>query len=111
MKAGIKKQVVLNLPLLVFVYVGNKISWLYRMIDTVDISKKVYGCLIYFSKAFKDPFPSFHATDIAIGMLCAAAVKLVLYWKSKNTKKYPRANPSTPPVIASKCLSAGNLNT
>ena len=53
MKAGIKKQVVLNLPLLVFVYVGNKISWLYRMIDTVDISKKVYGCLIYFSKAFK----------------------------------------------------------
>lgn len=46
MKAGIKKQVVLNLPLLVFVYVGNKISWLYRMIDTVDISKKVYGWFI-----------------------------------------------------------------
>ena len=88
MKAGIKKQVVLNLPLLVFVYVGNKISWLYRMIDTVDISKKVYGCLIYFSRAFRDPFPSFHATDIAMGILCAVAVKLVLYWKSKNTKKY-----------------------
>lgn len=88
MKKDVKKLLILNIPFLFIWYFADKISWLYRMVDAGNPGMKIYGCMMYFSKAFQNPLPSFYPIDILVGIAGAAILKLMLYMKSKNAKKF-----------------------
>ena len=88
MKIDVKKLLILNLPYVGIWYLVDKVAWLYRMVDATDIGSKLYGVMMYFSHAFSSPLPSFHPVDLLVGLCGAAALRLAVYIKSKNRKKY-----------------------
>ncbi len=49
---------------------------------------KLYNAFLNFSMAFENPLPSFHPTDVVVGIVGAVAVRLIIYFKGKNAKKY-----------------------
>ena len=88
MKKDLKKLLILNLPFLFIWYFADKISWLYRMVDAKNAVMKIYGCMMYFKSAFKNPLPSIHPVDMLVGVAVVVILKLALYMKSKNAKKF-----------------------
>ena len=88
MKKDLKKLLILNLPFLFIWYFADKISWLYRMVDAKNAGMKIYGCMMYFKSAFKNPLPSIHPVDMLVGVAVVVILKLALYMKSKNVKKF-----------------------
>lgn len=88
MKKDLKKLLILNLPFLFIWYFADKISWLYRMVDAKNAGMKIYGCMMYFKSAFKNPLPSIHPVDMLVGIAVVVILKLALYMKSKNAKKF-----------------------
>lgn len=49
---------------------------------------KLYNAFLNFGTAFENPLPSFHPADVVIGIVGAVAVRLIIYFKGKNAKKY-----------------------
>lgn len=87
-RADRKKLFLLNFPYLVFAYIFNKIVWLYRICDGASAWDKFMETLNYFERAFENPLPSLHYMDLFYGMAGGVAVKLIVYYRAKNAKKY-----------------------
>ena len=88
MKPELKKLLVLNLPYLLFVYLFAKCGQAYRLAAGVDASAKLLHLTNGISAAFANPLPSLHPFDLCVGVVGAVAVRLIVYSKGKNTKKY-----------------------
>lgn len=88
MKPDVKKLLILNLPYLIFVYLFGKVGQAYRLAAGADLSGKLLHLADGFSAAFANPLPSLHLFDLCIGIAGAVIVRLVVYGKSKNVKKY-----------------------
>ena len=88
MKPELKKLLVLNLPYLLFVYLFAKCGQAYRLAAGVDASAKLLHLTDGISAAFASPLPSLHPFDLCVGLAGAVAVRLIVYSKGKNTKKY-----------------------
>ena len=88
MKPDVKKLLILNLPYLIFAYPFGKIGQAYRLTAGADLSGKLLHLADGFSAAFANPLPSLHLFDLCIGIAGAVIVRLVVYGKSKNVKKY-----------------------
>ena len=88
MKPELKKLLVLNLPYLLFVYLFAKCGQAYRLAAGVDASAKLLHLTSGISAAFASPLPSLHPFDLCVGVVGAVAVRLIVYSKGKNAKKY-----------------------
>lgn len=88
MKPNIKKQLFLNAPYLLFIWLFSKVGAAFRLAPGADLSGKLLNIMQGFSAAFESPFPSFHPQDILIGITGAVLIRLIVYVKSKNAKKY-----------------------
>lgn len=88
MKPEVKKLIIANLPYLLFVYLFGKLGQAYRLASGADISEKLLHFLDGFSAAFESAAPSFHGFDLLIGVTGAALLRLMVYLKGKNAKKY-----------------------
>ena len=88
MKPEWKKLLVLNLPYLLFVYLFAKCGQAYRLAAGVDASAKLLHLTNGISVAFANPLPSLHPFDLCVGVAGAVAVRLIVYSKGKNAKKY-----------------------
>ena len=88
MKPELKKLLVLNLPYLLFVYLFAKCGQAYRLAACVDASAKLLHLTSGISAAFASPLPSLHLFDLCVGVVGAVAVRLIVYSKGKNAKKY-----------------------
>ena len=88
MKPELKKLLVLNLPYLLFVYLFAKCGQAYRLAAGVDASAKLLHLTDGISAAFANPLPSLHPFDLCVGLAGAVAVRLIVYSKGKNAKKY-----------------------
>ena len=88
MKPEVKKLLILNLPYLLFVYLFDKVGAAIRLSPGADASGKLLHLGEGFSAAFSSIAPSFHPADLLIGMAGAVIVRLVVYFKGKNAKKY-----------------------
>ena len=88
MKPEIKKQIILHLPYLAFIYLFGKVGQAFRLAQGADISAKLLHIGQGFSAAFASAAPSFHPTDLLIGLAAAVIIRLVVYSKQKNAKKY-----------------------
>ena len=88
MKPEIKKLLILNLPYLLFVWLFDKVGAAVRLSPGVDASAKLLHLGDGFTAAFSSAAPSFHPTDLLIGIAGAVIVRLIIYVKGKNAKKY-----------------------
>ena len=85
---NIKKIILPNLPYLLFVLLGTKCGQAARIAPGMDFSQKALHILDGFRLAFKSLLPSFHPADLLVGLLIAAALRLAVYVKGKNAKKF-----------------------
>ena len=88
MKDKLKKYLLPNLPYLFFVYLFDKLCQAVRLAPGLDVSEKLLHIGQGFQTAFASSAPSFHALDICVGIFGAILVRLAVYVKSKNAKKY-----------------------
>ena len=88
MKPEIKKLLILNAPYLIFVYLFDKIGQAVRLAPGVDLSGKLLSIVDGFNTAFSSFAPSFHPVDLLIGVVGAVLIRLAIYLKGKNAKKY-----------------------
>lgn len=95
MKPEMKKLIIANLPYLLFVYLFGKLGQTYRLAAGADLSEKLLHLADGFSLAFESAAPSFHLFDLAVGVAGAVALRLMVYCKSKNAKKYTAGVSST----------------
>ena len=83
-----KKLFLLNLPYLLFVYPFDKLAQALRIAPGSDLSGKLLSIGDGFTAAFSSPWLSFHPTDLLIGITGAVVLRMVVYLKGKNAKKY-----------------------
>ena len=88
MKDKLKKYLLPNLPYLFFVYLFDKLCQTVQLAPGLDTSEKLLHIGQGFQTAFASSAPSFHALDICVGILGAVLVRLAVYVKGKNAKKY-----------------------
>ena len=85
---NVKKLLLTNLPYLLFVYPFDKVSQAFRLAPGADLSAKLLSIGDGFTAAFSGMGLSLHPTDLLIGLAGAVILRLVVYMKGKNAKKY-----------------------
>lgn len=85
---NMKKLFLLNLPYLLFVYPFDKLAQAFRLAPGADLSGKLLSIGDGFTAAFFSPWLSFHPTDLLIGIAGAVILRMAVYLKGKNAKKY-----------------------
>ena len=86
---NMKKLFLLNLPYLLFVYPFDKLAQAFRLAPGADLSGKLLSIGDGFTTALSSsPWLSFHPTDLLIGIAGAVILRMAVYLKGKNAKKY-----------------------
>ena len=85
---NMKKLFLLNLPYLLFVYPFDKLAQAFRLAPGSDLSGKLLSIGDGFTAALSSPWLSFHPTDLLIGIAGAVILRMAVYLKGKNAKKY-----------------------
>lgn len=88
MNAKTKKLLLMNLPYLFVALFATKLGQAWRLAAGADASRKLLHLIEGFTAAFASPLPSFHPADVAVGVLLAAALRLAVYAKGRNAKKF-----------------------
>ena len=88
MTVNLKKILIPNLPYLLFVYLFDKLCQAVRLAPGLDASEKFLHLSLGFTEAFSSGLPSLHPFDLCVGVAGAVAVRLIVYSKGKNAKKY-----------------------
>ena len=86
--ADMKKLILLNFPYIIAFYMVEKAAWLYRHCNGDSVVDKLMVLFMNFGLAYKSVLPSLHPFDLLVGLVGAAALKAVIYFKGKNAKKY-----------------------
>lgn len=84
----LKKVIIKWLPYVIFGYAGDIMGYAYRISEGDGFSEKLSPFIDNLSVAFSRIIPSFHPFDLGVGVALAAVMKLVIYIKSKNKKKF-----------------------
>ena len=84
----LKKLIIKTIPYVAFSYVGNLIGFAYRTAEGNGFQEKLLPFVSNLGVAFARNFPSLHPFDLLIGLGLAGVMRLVLYVKSKNRKKF-----------------------
>ena len=87
-KKNWKKILIPNIPYLFIALFATKLGQAVRMAPGTDFSGKALHMMEGVRDAFASPMPSFHPTDLCIGICIAAAMRLAVYIKGKNAKKF-----------------------
>ena len=85
---NIKKLVLLNLPYILMGLFSTNFGEAWRMAQGADASEKVLSLISVLPAALGSFWPSFHPLDLLVGLCCGAALRLAVYLKGKNAKKY-----------------------
>ena len=85
---NMKKLFLLNFPYLLFVYPFDKLAQAFRLAPGADLSGKLLSIGDGFTAALSSAWLSFHPTDLLIGIAGAVILRMAVYLKGKNAKKY-----------------------
>ena len=85
---NMKKMFLLNLPYLLFVYPFDKLAQAFRLAPGADLSGKLLSIGDGFTAALSSPWLSFQPMDLLIGIAGAVVLRMAVYLKGKNAKKY-----------------------
>ena len=89
-KKNLKKLIILNIPYFVIGLVATNVGEAFRIAGGTNASEKVQSVILdgCFGTAFSNPLPSLHPVDLLVGIAVGAALRLAVYIKSKNAKKF-----------------------
>ena len=90
MTGKLKKVLLPNLPYLLFVWLFDKLCQAVRLSPGADASEKLLRIAQGFTEAFASLWLSLHPLDLLLGVAGAALIRLAVYLKAKNAKKYRR---------------------
>ena len=88
MNTKAKKLLLMNLPYLFVALFATKLGQAWRLAAGADASGKLLHLMDGLTAAFSTPLPSFHPADLGVGILLAAALRLAVYIKGRNAKKF-----------------------
>lgn len=88
MNGKIRKLLILNIPYFLLALFFTKVSQAWRYAAGFDLGQKILNLSEGFSIAFNSPLPSFYPRDLLVGIVFATTIRLVVYIKGKNAKKY-----------------------
>ena len=88
MKHNIKRLLIINIPYVILALFATKLPQMWRLTTGVTVSEKLLNLSEGFSLAFASYLPSFYPQDFLIGMLLGVLLRLGVYLKGKNAKKY-----------------------
>ena len=84
----IKKLVLLNMPYILMGLFATNFGEAWRMAQGADASEKFLSLVAVLPGALQSFWPSLHPLDLLVGLCCGAGLRLAVYLKSKNAKKY-----------------------
>ena len=84
----LKKLLILNTPYVVIGLYATKLGEAWRLAEGTDASNKFLHLMDGLSAAFRSPFPSFYPADLLIGIVVGWLLRLAVYEKGRNAKKY-----------------------
>ena len=85
---NVKKLVLLNLPYILLGLFATNLGEAWRLATGADASAKMLSFFSTLPVALGSWWPSLHPLDLAVGLCCGAALRLAVYLKGKNVKKY-----------------------
>ena len=85
---NIKKLLILNIPYILLGLFATNLGEAWRLAEGADMSAKLLGFFDTFMVALSNPLPSFHPLDLVVGIIFGAGLRLAVYIKGKNAKKY-----------------------
>ena len=83
-----KKLILTNIPYLFIALIGTKIAQGYRLSPGENLSQKFLHFNIGYGKAFSSILPSFNPKDLFVGLAIAVIIRIAVYVKGKNAKKF-----------------------
>jgi len=83
-----KKLILPNIPYVFIGLLATKLGQAARLSPGADFSAKVLNLMDGISMAFSNIMPSFHPIDLLVGITAAVIIRLVVYFKGKNAKKF-----------------------
>ena len=86
----LKKQLILNIPYIILGLLATNLGEAWRIAAGVNASEKIQSLVLdgVFATAFSNPLPSLYPADLLVGIACGAALRLAVYLKGKNAKKF-----------------------
>ena len=88
MNAKYKRLLILNLPYVLIGLLATNVFEAWRIAEGADPSEKLLGFMSALGIAFRNPLPSIYPTDLLLGLCCGAALRLAVWLKGRNAKKY-----------------------
>ncbi len=82
------KLIALYLPYILLGLVATNLGEAWRLAEGKELGDKIMAMMGTFPVAFVNPLPSLHPLDLLIGFSCGAGLRLAVYLRSKNAKKY-----------------------
>ena len=82
------KLLVLYLPYLLLGLVATNFGEAWRLAEGKELGDKIMAMMGTFPMAFANPLPSLHPLDLLVGLCCGAGLRLAVYLRGKNAKKY-----------------------
>lgn len=88
MNPDLKKKLVQAVPYGIIWYLADKVGSVYRIAEGSQAGEKLVYTFLHFGDAFTEKLPSFHPQDMLVGLIGALIVRGIVYYRSKNAKKY-----------------------
>ena len=85
---NIKKFLLPNIPYVFIALFATKLGQAWRLAPGMDFSGKALHLMEGFAAAFQSALPSFHPLDLCVGVAAALLIRLIVYVKGKNAKKF-----------------------
>ena len=83
-----KKLILPNLPYFFLGLYASKLGQMWRLTPGLDFTQKFWNLGEGFTAAFQSAAPSFFPLDLLVELLCGVGLKLAVYLKGKNAKKF-----------------------
>ena len=87
-KKDIKRLLILNVPYILLGLFATNLGEAWRLAEGTDSSAKILGFISTLPIALQNPMPSFYPLDLLVGVIAGAGLRLAVYLKAKNAKKY-----------------------
>ena len=90
MKSKLKKTIISSVPYVFIALFATKLGQTWRLADGASFGERLLNLGSGFTESMQSPLPSFHLLDLLVGVITALLIRLIVYEKSKNAKKYRR---------------------
>ena len=87
-QVNLKKLIIPNLPYAILGLYATKLGQAWRLAPGISLADKLLRIMDGLVLAFQSAYPSFHPVDLLVGIACGAGLRLAVYMKGKNAKKY-----------------------